>query len=99
MTLSKEAQTFADATPLHINDEDFPKFCAPIILELMKEGHTNQVIAEAMVDGMAEALKDIDPLPANQREPMIEAAVEGIIAQLRAAYTLAQSRGAEAVIA
>lgn len=99
MSLSKEAQKFADATPLHIDDADFPKFCAPIILGLMGEGHTDLAISEAMVDGMAEALKDIEPLPAGQRQPMIDAAVHGIVAELRAGHTFAQARGAEIVLA
>lgn len=99
MSLSKEAQKFADVTPLHINDKDFPNFCGPIILELMKEGHTDLAISEAMVDGMADALKDIDPLPADQRQPMIDAACGGIVAQLRAGHKLAHALGAEAVIA
>lgn len=99
MPLSKEAQVFADATPLHRNDEDFPQFCGPIMLDLMKQGHTDLAIAEAMVDGLAEALKDEEPLPADQRQPMIDAALNGIVAQLRAAHTLAQTRGVEVVIA
>lgn len=97
MELSEEAKTFAAATLVHVNDEDFPNFAAPIILEMMKKGHTNLAIAEALVDGMADGLKEIEPLPEGQREPMIKHACWGIVAKCRRAYVLAQEQGVETV--
>lgn len=98
MALNKQAQLFADAAPAHLSDPDFPNFCAPLIVLLMKEGHDDKTIAEAMVDGMSEALKDIEPMPEGQREPMIAAAQNGIIAQIRGGFDLAQRTGAEFVL-
>lgn len=86
--LNRQAQVFAAAVTVHLQDEDFPKFAEPLIQDMMNDGDSDQTIVEALFDGMQEALKDIEA-PSFSREDFIRSSLSsGVIVDMRAAHNL-----------
>lgn len=94
MSLSKEAQVFADTAPDRYEDIDyFPSFIKPIILDMIQNGYSDRAIAESLIDGLANGLNHIEPLPINMREIMIQTSIYCLISITRHAFNEAKTIG------